>query len=69
MTATARAATPTRLAVLPVDRIVQLCERDPLFGTAFHRQVAIVMSSRLDDTHRRLSYHLTRRPIPGEGSD
>jgi len=69
MTATARAVTPTRLAVLAVDQIVQMCERDPLFGTAFHRQVAIVLSSRLDDTHRRLSHHLTRRPIPAEGSD
>jgi len=69
MTATARAVTRTRLAALSVDQIVHLCERDPLFGTAFHRQVAIVLSSRLDDTHRRLSQHLPRRPIPAEGSD
>jgi CRP/FNR family transcriptional regulator, cyclic AMP receptor protein len=69
MTATARTVTPTRLAALAVDQIVQMCERDPLFGTAFHRQVAIVLSSRLDDTHRRLSQHLHRRPIPAEGSD
>jgi CRP/FNR family transcriptional regulator, cyclic AMP receptor protein len=69
MTATARAVTPTRLAVLPVDQIVKMCERDPQFGTAFHRQVAIVLSSRLDDTHRRLSQHLPRRAVPAEGSD
>jgi len=69
MTATARAATPVRLAVIDVEPVVQLCARDPVFGTAFHRQVAVVLSSRLDDTHRRLSYHLPRRPVPAEGSD
>jgi CRP-like cAMP-binding protein len=69
MTATARAATPVRLAILDVDQVVSLCERDPVFGTAFHRQVALVLSARLDDTRRRLSRHLTRRPIPAEGSD
>jgi CRP/FNR family transcriptional regulator, cyclic AMP receptor protein len=69
MTATARAVTPTRLAVLSVDQITQMCERDPLFGTAFHRQMAIVLSSRLDNTHRQLAHHLARRPIPAEGSD
>jgi CRP-like cAMP-binding protein len=69
MTATARAATPVRLAVLDVDQLVSLCERDPRFGTAFHRQVALALSARLDDTRRRLALHLNRRPIRGEGSD
>ena len=69
MTATARAVTPVRLAVLEVEEVARLCERDPVFGTAFHRQVALVLSARLDDTRRRLSHHLTRRPIRGEGSD
>jgi CRP-like cAMP-binding protein len=69
MTATARAATPVRLAVIDAEEVARLCEGDPRFGTAFHRQVALVLSSRLDDTRRRLSRHLTRRPIRGEGSD
>ena len=69
MTATARAATPVRLAVIDADEVVRMCEGDPRFGTAFHRQVALVLSARLDDTRRRLSRHLTRRPIRGEGSD
>jgi CRP-like cAMP-binding protein len=69
MTATARAATPVRLAVLDVAQVVGLCERDPHFGTAFHRQVALVLSARLDDTRGRLAHHLSRRPIRGEGSD
>jgi len=69
MTATGRATTQVRLAVLDVDQLVRLCERDPRFGTAFHRQVALGLSARLDDTRRRLSQHLPRRPIPAEGSD
>jgi CRP-like cAMP-binding protein len=69
MTATARSATPTRLAVFDVDRIVQLCQRDARFGAAFYRQVAVVLSTRLDETRLRLSHHLTRRPVPAEGSD
>ena len=69
MTATARAVKPVRLAAISVDQIVQMCERDPRFGYAFYRQVAIVLSSRLDDTHRQLSHHLTRRPVQAEGSD
>jgi CRP-like cAMP-binding protein len=69
MTATARAVTPVRLAVLDADQVVQLCERDPQLGTAFHRQLAVVVATRLRDARRRLSQHLTRRPIPGEGSD
>jgi CRP-like cAMP-binding protein len=71
MTATARAATPLRLAVVPIDQVLALCERDGRFGTAFHRQMALVLSSRLDETRRRLSQYLTRRAhrATPEGSD
>jgi CRP-like cAMP-binding protein len=69
MTATARAATPVRLAALDAEQVLGLCERDPYFGAAFLRQVAVVISSRLDDARRRLSHHLPRRPVPAEGSD
>jgi len=68
----ARAATPVRLALLDVGQILQVCERNPLFGAAFYREMARVLSSRLDDTRRRLSHHLPRRSIagyPAEGSD
>jgi CRP-like cAMP-binding protein len=72
MTATGRATTPTRLAVFEIARVLDLCERDPRFGSAFYRQVATVLASRLDDTRRRLSPHLPRRSVPGhptQGSD
>ncbi len=72
MTATGRAATPLRLATIEIDRVLALCERDPALGNAFHRQVALVLSSRLDETRRRLSRYLTHRPTlgaPSEGSD
>jgi CRP-like cAMP-binding protein len=55
MTATARAVTRTRLAVLSVDRIFALCERDPRFGWAFQRQIALVLSARLRQTRRCLA--------------
>jgi CRP-like cAMP-binding protein len=72
MTATGRATVPTRMAVLDIGRVLDLCERDPRFGMAFHRQVALVLASRLDDTRRELSHHLPRRSLPGhpaQGSD
>jgi CRP-like cAMP-binding protein len=72
MTATGRAATALRLAVVKIEQVLDLCERDPSFGNAFHRQVAFVLSSRLDETRRRLSRYLRHRPIqgaPSEGSD
>jgi CRP-like cAMP-binding protein len=70
MTATGRATAPTRLAVLDVARVLELCERDPLFGMAFYRQVARVLASRLDETRQRLSHHLPRWPRghPPQGS-
>jgi CRP-like cAMP-binding protein len=72
MTATGRAATPLRLAVIEIEQVLGLCESDPAFGSAFHRQVAEVLSSRLDETRRRLSRYMTNRPTlgaPSEGSD
>jgi CRP-like cAMP-binding protein len=72
MTATGRTTAPTRMAVLEIARVLELCERDPRFGSAFHRQVALVLASRLDDTRRQLSHHLPRRSLPGhpaQGSD
>jgi CRP-like cAMP-binding protein len=72
MTATARATGPTRMAVLEIGRVLDLCERDPSFGSGFYRQVSILLASRLDDTRLRLARHLARRlPTgqPGQGSD
>ena len=72
MTATGRTTAPTRVAVLEIARVLELCERDPRLGSAFHRQVALVLASRLDDTRRQLSHHLPRRSVPGhpaQGSD
>jgi CRP-like cAMP-binding protein len=69
MTATARAVTAVKLAVLDADQVVQLCARNPTLGTVFHREVAGVISSRLDEARRRLAHHLPRRPISPEGSD
>jgi CRP-like cAMP-binding protein len=71
MTATGLATTPTRMAVLDIARVLDLCERDPCFGMAFYRQVARVLASRLDETRQRLSHHVPRRPRghPPEGSD
>jgi CRP-like cAMP-binding protein len=71
MTATGRATAPTRMALFEIARVLELCERDPLFGTAFFRQVARVLASRLDETRQRLSHHLPRWPRghPPQGSD
>jgi CRP-like cAMP-binding protein len=62
MTATARATTRARLAVLSVDRILALCERDPRFGMAFQRQIARVLSERLRQTRRCLARRNHRLP-------
>src|SRR5262249_47193753 len=72
MTATARAATDCRLAVLDVDQILALGEREPAFGVAFLRQIAVVLSERLWATRRMLARALNPRPVPAiapEGSD
>jgi CRP-like cAMP-binding protein len=54
MTATARATTRCRLAVLNVRLIRELCESNPRFGMAFFRQIARVLSCRLSSTRRHL---------------
>jgi CRP-like cAMP-binding protein len=72
MTATGRTTAPTRLAVVEIARVLKVCEDDPRFCSAFHRQVANLLASRLDDTRWRLSKHLPRRSLPGQpaqGSD
>jgi CRP-like cAMP-binding protein len=63
MTATARAVTACRLAVLEVRQILDLCERDPHFGVAFLRQVALVLSERLWDARRNFARALSHRPM------
>ena len=72
MTATARALTDCRLAVLDVGQILDLCDREPYFGVAFLRQIASVVSERLWDTRRNLARALSHRPLfagPIESSD
>jgi CRP-like cAMP-binding protein len=72
MTATGRTTRPTRVAVLEIARVLELCEGDPHFGSGFHRRLAILLASRLDDTRWRLSGHLPRGSLPGQpaqGSD
>jgi CRP-like cAMP-binding protein len=72
MTATARAVKRSRLAVLDVHQVLDLCERDPRFGIAFLRQIALVLSERLWGTRRYLARALSHRPLhvgPLEGSD
>ena len=74
MTATARAATPCRLAVLEVSRVNELIENDPQFGVAFLRQLAVIVSDRLSATRQCLaSVHVPfdspRFTLLREGSD
>jgi CRP-like cAMP-binding protein len=74
MTATARATTPCRLAVLEVARVSALIEQDPAFGVAFLRQLALVVSDRLSATRRCLAAvrdhsHLPQFSVISEGSD
>ena len=45
MTATAKAATPLRLAVIEIDQVLKLCDGDPSFGSAFYRQVALLLET------------------------
>jgi CRP-like cAMP-binding protein len=72
MTATARAVTASRLAVLEVRQVLDLCERDPHFGVAFLRQIALILSERLWDTRKNLARALSHRPllpVPVESSE
>jgi CRP-like cAMP-binding protein len=72
MTATARAAVRSRLAVISVSQILALCEHDPGFGLTFLRQVALVLSERLRHTRRYLARTLSHRlpvAVTAVGSD
>jgi CRP-like cAMP-binding protein len=71
LTGTGRATALTRMALLEVARVPDLCAREPLFGMGFFRQVAQVLAWRLDETRQRLSRHLPRGPLgyPPQGSD
>lgn len=67
MTATARAVTLTRLAVLDAGQIRTLWESDPRFEAAFLRQIALALSDRLTSTRHYLAYVPTLNALPGEG--
>jgi len=74
MTATARAVTPCRLAVLEVAQVNELIEKDSQFGIAFLRQLAVIVSDRLSATRRCLasvhaSFDSPRMNLLREGSD
>jgi CRP-like cAMP-binding protein len=72
MTATARAVTRCRVASLDVKEIDDLCARDPRFGCAFLREIAVVVSDRLWATRRSLARRLSHRDVMTsalEGSD
>jgi len=68
MSATAKAVTRSRLAVLDVKRVLDLCEHNARFGVAFLVQVGLVMSERLWAARRSLARALSNRPVNvGEG--
>jgi CRP-like cAMP-binding protein len=72
MTATAHTKTRCRLAVLDVRQMLDWCEREPRFGIAFLRRIALVLSDRLWSTRLSLARALHHRPTlaaPAEGSD
>jgi CRP-like cAMP-binding protein len=55
MTATARVTSPCRLAVLEVAQVNELIREDLLFGVAFLRQLALIVSERLSATRHCLA--------------
>jgi CRP-like cAMP-binding protein len=55
MTATARVTTPSRLVSLEVARLNEMIQKDPQFGVAFLKQLALIVSDRLSATRRCLS--------------
>lgn len=73
MTATARAKTRSRLAVVDVNKILEMCETFPRFGLAFLREIGVTLSDRLWATRRQLagviSGHHTPLATTAEGSD
>jgi CRP-like cAMP-binding protein len=72
MTATARALTSSQVAVLDVKEVLDLSERDPRFGMAFLREIALVISERLWGARRNIARLQRHRPLMAanaEGSD
>jgi CRP-like cAMP-binding protein len=74
MTATARASSLSRLAVLDARQVMKLCEQDPYFGMAFLRQVMVFLSDRLASTRRCLAFaralgHCSPFALAHDGSD
>jgi CRP-like cAMP-binding protein len=70
MTACARAKTRSRLAVIDVNKILEMCETFPRFGLAFLREIGVTLSDRLWATRRRLAATLRHQtPFAAEGSD
>jgi CRP-like cAMP-binding protein len=69
MTATARALTRCRLAVLDVKELANLFEKDPRFEAAFLRQIAGVLSDRLWDARRGVARAIAHRPFTSLGSE
>ncbi len=69
MTATARAVTRCRLAVLDVKDLAELFEKHPRFEGVFLRQIASVLSDRLWDTRRAMVHTISHRPLLACGSE
>jgi CRP/FNR family cyclic AMP-dependent transcriptional regulator len=53
-TARARAVSDTRLVEINIEQLLALCDRDPKFGFALMRQVAIALAKRLSATRMQL---------------
>jgi CRP/FNR family cyclic AMP-dependent transcriptional regulator len=53
-TARARAVSDTRLVEINIEQLLALCSRDPQFGFALMRQVAIALAKRLSATRMQL---------------
>jgi CRP-like cAMP-binding protein len=74
MTASARATTPCRLAILEAARVNELIDQDPQLGLAFLRQLAVIVSDRLSATRHCLAsvqvpFDSPRFKLLREGSD
>jgi len=76
MTATARTTERCRLAALPVERLLALCDQTPRLGIALMRQVAITLAERLEASLLRISGNPpgkesspseTKGPVPVSG--
>jgi CRP-like cAMP-binding protein len=70
MTATARALTPCRLAVLDAEQIRALAERDARFGMEFFRSMSTALAERLRATRLQLPNPRQRQMLGmSEGAD